>query len=99
LQAACELVTNAVEHAHPPYGHLIATRLERLDCGVRIEVHDANDNKPERLDVSADDESGRGLALVDVLTSGRWGVSDREGSGKMVWAVCAEVSGDTSAGA
>lgn len=92
-----ELVTNAVAHAHPPYGNLIATRLERLEYGVRIEVHDANDTKPERLKVSADSESGRGLALVDALTGGQWGVSDREGPGKMVWAICARDQHDTPA--
>ena len=85
-----ELVTNAVVHAHPPYGTLIATRFERLECGVRIEVHDAGDTKPERRDASADEESGRGLGLVDALTGGHWGVSDRDGPGKMLWAVCAD---------
>ena len=85
-----ELVTNAVTHAYPPYGNLIATRFERLESGVRIEVHDANDNKPERREASAEEESGRGLALVDSLTGGHWGVSDRKGPGKMVWAICAE---------
>jgi anti-sigma regulatory factor (Ser/Thr protein kinase) len=85
-----ELVTNAVTHARPPYGRLIATRFERLESGVRIEVHDANDSKPERREASAEAESGRGLALVDALTGGNWGVSDRNGPGKMVWAVCAE---------
>ncbi|HEY5835119.1 ATP-binding protein [Streptomyces sp.] len=85
-----ELVTNAVNHAHPPYGNLISTRLERLESGVRIEVHDSNDHKPERRDATAEEESGRGLALVDVLTGGHWGVSNREGPGKMVWSVLAD---------
>jgi anti-sigma regulatory factor (Ser/Thr protein kinase) len=85
-----ELVTNAVTHAHPPFGTLISTRFERLEGGVRIEVHDASEDKPERRDASADEESGRGLALVDALTGGCWGVSDRDGPGKMLWAVCAE---------
>jgi anti-sigma regulatory factor (Ser/Thr protein kinase) len=85
-----ELITNAVTHAHPPYGHLIATRFERLVCGVRLEVHDANGVKPERRVASPDAESGRGLALVDALTGGQWGVSDRESVGKLVWAVCAD---------
>lgn len=81
-----ELVTNAVTHARPPYGHVIATRFVRLKDGVRIEVHDANDRKPQCRQAGADEESGRGLALVDALTAGDWGVSDREGIGKMVWA-------------
>ncbi|MFI0895442.1 ATP-binding protein [Streptomyces sp. NPDC020983] len=85
-----ELVTNSVRHAREPRGHVIRTRFERLGRGVRIEVHDANDAKPEQRDASGDEESGRGLALVDAVTGGRWGVSDREGIGKLVWALCAD---------
>lgn len=92
-----ELVTNAITHAHPPYGRLIATRLERLEYGVRIEVHDAGDSKPERQEASADSESGRGLALVDILTGGKWGVANRQGPGKIVWAtVCTSYSDSDS---
>jgi anti-sigma regulatory factor (Ser/Thr protein kinase) len=85
-----ELVTNAVNHARSPRGRRIGTRFERLEHGVRIEVHDASERKPELQRASADDESGRGLALVDVLTDGQWGVSARQGPGKLVWAVCAD---------
>jgi anti-sigma regulatory factor (Ser/Thr protein kinase) len=85
-----ELFTNSVRHAREPHGRLIGTRFERLACGVRIEVHDANDRKPERQEAATDAESGRGLVLVDSLTGGHWGVSSREGVGKMVWAVCAD---------
>ncbi|WP_225845092.1 ATP-binding protein [Streptomyces sp. HPF1205] len=93
-----ELVTNAIAHAHPPYGRLIATRLERLERGVRIEVHDADaGRRPERQEVCATSESGRGLALVDILTRGNWGVGDRKGPGKIVWAVCAEDPHDARA--
>jgi two-component sensor histidine kinase len=85
-----ELMTNSVRHARRPCGRLIGTRFERLESGVRIEVHDANDSRPERREVSAEEESGRGLVLVDALTGGHWGVSARDGVGKMVWAVCAD---------
>jgi DNA-binding XRE family transcriptional regulator len=85
-----ELVTNAVRHAHGPDDTLVETRFERLPGGdLRIEVHDANENTPELHQLSPDAESGRGLALVDALTGGRWGVSGREGIGKVVWAECA----------
>jgi two-component sensor histidine kinase len=83
-----ELVTNAITHAHPPHGDPIATRFERLADGVRIEVHDAADSGPEPRDASAEEESGRGLSLVEALTGGAWGVSDRDGPGKAVWAEC-----------
>lgn len=83
-----ELLTNAVQHAGEPRGRQIETRFRRGAAGVRIEVHDANDGKPEPREASAEDESGRGLAMVDALTAGRWGVSGREGVGKLVWAQC-----------
>ncbi|MFI0942486.1 ATP-binding protein [Streptomyces sp. NPDC021020] len=85
-----ELVSNSVQHAREPRGHVIRTRFERLDAAVRIEVHDANPGAPAPRTPTPDDESGRGLALVDSITAGRWGVSEREGIGKMVWAVCTD---------
>jgi DNA-binding XRE family transcriptional regulator len=89
-----ELVTNAVRHAHGPDDTLIETRFVRLPGDdLRIEVHDGNENTPELRGLSADAESGRGLALVDALTGGRWGVGGREGIGKVVWAECAADDG------
>jgi hypothetical protein len=86
-----ELLTNAVQHARAPWDRLIETRYECLPDGeLRIEVHDANESRPQRKEPSTDGDSGRGLALVDALTRGRWGVSDRVGPGKLVWAVCAD---------
>jgi len=86
-----ELLTNAVQHARGPWDRLIETRYECLPDGeLRIEVHDANTSRPQRKEPSTDGDSGRGLALVDALTRGRWGVSDRVGPGKLVWAVCAD---------
>ncbi|WUH93800.1 ATP-binding protein [Streptomyces sp. NBC_00433] len=84
-----ELFTNALRHAREPRGRHIETRFHRGEFSVRIEVHDANDAKPERREATDDDESGRGLELVDALTSGQWGISSRVGVGKMVWAICA----------
>lgn len=84
-----ELVTNAVRHGHVP-GRLIETRYEGLTNGVRIEVHDAADTKPQLQAPTLDADSGRGLTLVDALTAGHWGVSARLGVGKLVWAVCAD---------
>lgn len=85
-----ELATNAVRHASGPDDRLIETWFERMpDGSLRIEVHDADESKPERQEASDYAESGRGLVLVEALTDGRWGVSDRERPGKMLWAVCA----------
>ncbi|WUH90043.1 ATP-binding protein [Streptomyces sp. NBC_00433] len=82
-----ELLTNAVRHARTPAGRLVETRYERMPEGIRIEVHDANDRLPQMRRPADDDEGGRGLALVDVLTGRRWGVSSRQGVGKLVWAL------------
>ncbi|WP_329140697.1 ATP-binding protein [Streptomyces sp. NBC_01476] len=85
-----ELFTNAVRHARVPRDRLVETRYERLSSGVRIEVHDADETRPVVRAASMDAESGRGLALVDALTGGCWGVSVREGAGKLLWAVVAD---------
>ncbi|WP_333768736.1 ATP-binding protein [Streptomyces sp. IBSBF 2435] len=82
-----ELLTNAVRHTVPPPDCEIETRYELLPAGVRIEVHDADETRPAAQIPSAEEESGRGLALVDALTGARWGVGDRMGIGKLVWAV------------
>ncbi|WUH92324.1 ATP-binding protein [Streptomyces sp. NBC_00433] len=82
-----ELLTNAVRHTERPPDCEIETRYELLPAGVRIEVHDADDARPKAQSPSADEETGRGLALVDALTEACWGVSDRVGIGKLVWAV------------
>ncbi|MFI0719348.1 ATP-binding protein [Streptomyces sp. NPDC021224] len=81
-----ELMTNAVRHARTPRGRLIETRYERREEGVRIEVHDASHRIPLTRRAAEEDEAGRGLALVGVLTGQRWGVSSRDGVGKLVWA-------------
>ncbi|MGP3952287.1 ATP-binding protein [Streptomyces sp. 7N604] len=71
----------------------IETRYLREGDGVRIEVHDAADMWPEKQAPDADAEHGRGLALVAALAS-RWGVNERVGVGKSVWAVLTTSSGD-----
>jgi hypothetical protein len=80
-----ELMTNAVQHGRVG-GRMVGTQAVRIADGVRIEVHDARDTRPRVRAARADDEHGRGLALVDIVTGHRWGVLDREGQGKLVWA-------------
>lgn len=79
-----ELVTNAVVHARVSPGREILTRFVRQDGGVRIEVHDTSDERP--VPRTPDHDGGFGLLLVDELTD-RWGVAERGGIGKCVWAV------------
>jgi anti-sigma regulatory factor (Ser/Thr protein kinase) len=83
-----ELAANAVCHGRVP-GRDFQLRLS-CDPGtptVRIEVSDAKPQQPRARPVapSADDESGRGLLLVDILAI-RWGSFRRHPIGKTVWA-------------
>jgi anti-sigma regulatory factor (Ser/Thr protein kinase) len=75
-----ELVTNTVRHGAPPVA------LE-IDCdathALRVRVSDAAPALPARGDALPDDENGRGLAIVDLL-SDAWGV-DPHDHGKTVW--------------
>jgi anti-sigma regulatory factor (Ser/Thr protein kinase) len=81
-----ELMTNSVQHARSPRTYPIETRYVRGVSEIRIEVHDAGGGRPEPRTAAVDDETGRGLTLVEVLTGGRWGVSGNGSAGKTVWA-------------
>ncbi len=74
-----ELVTNAVLYARSP----IVLRVAVDASLVRVSVHDDSLTPPTPRSAAANDTSGRGLALVDVLAS-TWGV-DLNGQGKEVW--------------
>jgi anti-sigma regulatory factor (Ser/Thr protein kinase) len=83
-----ELAANAVLHGRVP-GRDFALRLVRDDDRgvVRVEVSDTHPAQPARVMPTATEDTGRGLVLVDALAS-RWGVRDRVGPGKTVWADC-----------
>ncbi len=74
-----ELVTNAVRHA----GTRVILHLDRAEHLLRVEVDDAAEERPRRRRVDPLAEGGRGLDLVDRLSS-TWGVEGRPG-GKRVW--------------
>ncbi|MFJ4847657.1 SpoIIE family protein phosphatase [Streptomyces sp. NPDC088733] len=73
-----ELVTNALRAA----SHEVSLRLMRVGK-LLVEVSDDDHNLPQLRRADADDEEGRGLALVSNL-SRRWGTS-RKAVGKVVW--------------
>jgi anti-sigma regulatory factor (Ser/Thr protein kinase) len=73
-----ELVTNAIRAA----SYEVELRLMRVGK-LLVEVSDDNHNLPQLQRADADDEEGRGLALVSHL-SRRWGTS-RKAVGKVVW--------------
>jgi anti-sigma regulatory factor (Ser/Thr protein kinase) len=90
-----ELAANAVRHDRVP-GRDFHLRLA-FEAGtrtIRIEVSDAcSDQPPTSSPIpSPDDESGRGLLLVDMLAT-RWGATPRAPIGKTVWA---EVAADST---
>lgn len=81
-----ELAGNAVRHGRVP-GRDFRLRLVLEARRVRVEVSDASSAVPPTAVrvPGADDVSGRGLVLVDVLAD-RWGVEERVPVGKTVWA-------------
>jgi anti-sigma regulatory factor (Ser/Thr protein kinase) len=85
-----ELVTNSVRAAERAREGDLAVAVIRLwllsdlRC-VLIRVWDGSSDMPVRQDAGLDDESGRGLMLVEHL-SGGWGTY-RDAGGKVVWAV------------
>ncbi|MFD9795717.1 ATP-binding protein [Streptomyces sp. NPDC059070] len=86
-----ELITNAVRHAHASPGREIETRYLREADGVRIEVHDADDRLPAAR--VPGETGGWGLSVIDALAD-EWGVDERDGVGKAVWAVVSAPAGD-----
>ncbi|MGA5217102.1 ATP-binding protein [Streptomyces cinereoruber] len=79
-----ELVTNAVLHG-APVGRLVLVRVESLDEELRIEVHDSGKSGPTQRVPEESAVDGRGLLIVSA-TADRWGVKERTGPGKCVWA-------------
>jgi anti-sigma regulatory factor (Ser/Thr protein kinase) len=75
-----ELVTNAVRHGLPPI-------VLRVACDRRhdtvIQVLDGNPAGPQRQQAGAEQESGRGIGLVEMV-SAQWGV-ESGADGKSVW--------------
>jgi hypothetical protein len=82
-----ELVTNAIVHGDGP----VDLCLSCASGDLWIEVRDEGIGLPVLCQATAEDMSGRGLALVDALTiscGGTWGVTRSSGQpGKNVYAV------------
>jgi anti-sigma regulatory factor (Ser/Thr protein kinase) len=74
-----ELATNAVIHAGSAY----TVTVRRHDGFVRVEVADASPSSARRCRYSPTSGTGRGLGMVEDLSSG-WGVEE-DGVGKIVW--------------
>ncbi|MFF2651545.1 ATP-binding protein [Streptomyces sp. NPDC058045] len=81
-----ELAANAVCHGRVA-GRDFALCLTLGEGTLRIEVEDARGEcvPVPRTDPAADSETGRGLLLVEALSTA-WGTGSRNGPGKTVWA-------------
>lgn len=77
--AVSELVTNAILHASSE------TRITLINHGdsIQLRVHDDDSNSPRRRSAGPDDTCGRGIMLVEALSS-HWGI-ENEVPGKTVW--------------
>lgn len=78
-----ELVTNAIVHGAPP----VELRVCIPDDHLHVEVHDADREAavhlPRAASLPHERMGGRGLRLVDSLSS-RWGLDEDE-RGKWIW--------------
>ena len=79
---AGELLANAVIHG-PAAGSIVVSA-SRDDGQVRVAVRDQSPELPRLTEASPTALGGRGVALVDALSSG-WGVEEHAGEGKTVW--------------
>ncbi|MFF7851060.1 ATP-binding protein [Streptomyces sp. NPDC007910] len=85
-----ELASNSALHGRVP-GRDFELRLLLAPDGsyVRVEVSDTHPRRPTpppaALPPAPGEDGGRGLVIVDALAL-RWGVRDRLGPGKTVWA-------------
>ena len=75
-----ELVTNAVVHA----GSDVEVMVRLTGEAACVEVTDSSEAAPVPRDAELEDQSGRGLALVEAMAR-RWGVKPCPGGGKTVW--------------
>lgn len=81
LLVTSELATNAVTHADSGF----RIELSLAPTTMRIDVVDSGSGTPEPQEPSMSEEHGRGLHLIDALTTA-WGLDDAPGAGKVVWA-------------
>lgn len=79
--AVTELLANVVRHVPDRSCGLL---IMRHPDGVRVEVSDRSPEPPLPRDARGDEESGRGLALLEAVVD-KWGVEGTPGRGKTVW--------------
>jgi anti-sigma regulatory factor (Ser/Thr protein kinase) len=80
LLVTSELVTNAIVHGRSSF----TLTVTRKDAAVRIAVTDHGPGRPVLRTVGVDAAHGRGLQLVDRLSSA-WSSYPTADGGKVVW--------------
>jgi hypothetical protein len=89
-----ELVGNVIRHVGE--GAPVRVRVARVGGRIRIEVTDPDPRAlPVLVHATDDDESGRGLSILDAVAL-RWGVEQEGEAGKTVW--CELDAGGTDSG-
>ncbi|MFM9591813.1 ATP-binding protein [Streptomyces scabiei] len=83
---AAELAANAVLHGQAPGWERFTVRLVPGPNGLTVEVDDGSPRLPTPMPHGENDESGRGLLIIEALSK-RWGADLRAGSGKRTWAL------------
>ncbi len=83
ITVVSELATNAVLHARTEFSMVI----ELVADGVNVRVADSSSTKPVRRRYDPDAATGRGMALIEALTT-EWGVLETD-TGKVVWCTVA----------
>ncbi|CAM3285808.1 ATP-binding protein [Stackebrandtia soli] len=79
-----ELIGNAVRHASPLAGDELSVRFRLTTGSIEFAVTDGGSaSSPAVRSVDQSSPDGRGLHIVDALTS-QWGVTD-DGDGRTVW--------------
>jgi anti-sigma regulatory factor (Ser/Thr protein kinase) len=79
---AGEVVANAVLHG--PADGEIRVEVQVDGEAVRVAVSDESPDRPRVLHPEPTAASGRGMALVETLSSA-WGIEHRDAGGKTVW--------------
>ncbi|MEV4330928.1 ATP-binding protein [Streptomyces sp. NPDC049597] len=96
LLIVSELVTNAVVHTG---GHLVSLQLHRSEGRLRVTVQDQGSTATgPRVCHGLEEERGRGLLLVEAVSTA-WGTHDCEhGTGRVVWAELPSRTGPFASG-
>ena len=82
-----ELATNCIRHTDSGF----ELSVSRRGGDIRVEATDGAGGRPEMRSPEPTDPSGRGLKIIDMLSSD-WGVDHHPATGKTVWFTVADTA-------